>query len=321
MRFHYRSKFNLALWIATLVVSVLIGLGIVLLLERPTFGDGGAMYIASSASPIAAVVHSTGLVTALPPPLTPIPAAAREANTPEQQVALPASSPQPLAPTAAPTQVTKTNTTKDQQATRQTSVRQAPTPTALKPASATAKPPSATGPASAEIILLQVAEAEAALRTGQLEATITASSGPGSSARVQFDLGDEQREPRFHITTTYESTTGDQTTERITIGDQSWERQQNRQWAVRTARESALKQLQVFLPRTDSILDPKRVTVEGMYVLYWYDAARDADVTLRVDRAGIPQQLRRVSRANGLILTVTYRGWNMKVEITPPEAT
>jgi hypothetical protein len=312
MRFPYRSKFNFAMWIVTLFMSVLIGVGIVLLLDRPTFGDGGAMYVASSASPIAAVVNSTGLVTALPEPLTPIQASAREANTPEQQVALPASSPQPRAPIAAPTQVA--NTTKDQQTTPETSARQTPTLTAPKPLPT-------TGPASAEMILLKVAEAEAALRTGQLEATITASSGLGSSALARFDLGDEQRVPRFHITTTYESTTGGQTTERITIGDQSWERQQNGRWTTMPARESALKQLQVFLPRTDSIANPKRVTVEGTYALHWYDAARDADVTLRVGTAGIPQQLRRVSRANGLVLTVTYSGWNMTVEITPPDTT
>jgi hypothetical protein len=195
----------------------------------------------------------------------------------------------------------------------------APTLPAPEPAPAAAKPLPTTGPASAQVILLQVAEAEAALRMGRLEATITYGSGQRSSARVRFDLGDEQRVPRFHITTTYEGTTGAQATERITIGDQAWQRQQNGQWTVMPARESALKQLQVFFPRTDSISDPKRVIVEDTYVLHWYDAARDADVTLRVDAAGIPQQLRRVSRANGLTITVTYSGWNTPVEITPPD--
>ncbi len=183
-------------------------------------------------------------------------------------------------------------------------------------------PTTASQPSPAAQVLLQrVAAAEAALRTGQLEATITYGSGLRSSARVRFDLGDERHVPRFQITTTYEGTNGVQTTERITIGDQSWERQQDGQWTVMPARESALKQLQVFLPRTDSISNVTRVTVEGTYVLRWYDAARDADVTLRVDTAGIPQQLRRVSRANGLTRTVTYRGLNTPVEITPPDAT
>jgi uncharacterized protein len=195
-----------------------------------------------------------------------------------------------------------------------------PTP-ALIPTTAPSKTAvaSTTGPVSAEIILLQIAEAEAALRMGQLEATITYGSGQSSAAQVRFDLGDEQRVPRFQITTSYTSTDGVQSTERITIGDQAWERQQDGQWTVLSARESALKQLQVFLPRTDSISDSTNVTVEGMYVLRWYDAARDADVTLRVDTAGIPQQLRRVSRANGLVLTVTYSGWNSEVDIAPPD--
>jgi hypothetical protein len=207
-----------------------------------------------------------------------------------------------------------------EQTTPEASTRQTPTLTAPKPTPATAKPLPAAGAASAEVILLQVAEAEAALRMGQLEATITYGSGARSSARVRFDLGDEQRVPCFQIITTYEGAKSIQTTERITIGDQSWERQQDSQSTAMPARESALKQLQVFLPRTDSISDIKRVTAEGRYVLRWYDSARDADVTLRVDAAGIPQQLRRVSRANGLVLTVTYSDWNTPVEISPPTA-
>jgi hypothetical protein len=196
------------------------------------------------------------------------------------------------------------------------------TPTTASQVSPAATAPAATAnPPSAQVLLQRVSAAEAALRTGQLEATITYGSGLRSSARVRFDLGDAQHVPRFQITTTYEGTNGVQTTERITIGDQSWERQQDGQWTMMPARESALKQLQVFLPRTDSISNVTRVTVEGTYVLRWYDAARDADVTLHVDTAGIPQQLRRVSHANGLTRTVTYRGLNTSVEITPPDTT
>src|SRR5215218_4569173 len=114
MRFPYRSKFNFAMWIATLLVSVLIGFGIVLLLERPTFGDGAAMYVAASASPTAAGVQSMALVTSLPQQLTPIGASARAASTPEQQASQPASSSHPLGPIAAPTQVA--NTIPEQQA-------------------------------------------------------------------------------------------------------------------------------------------------------------------------------------------------------------
>jgi hypothetical protein len=193
--------------------------------------------------------------------------------------------------------------------------------TASQPSPAATAPAATANPPSAQVLLQRVSAAEAALRTGQLEATIIYGSGLRSSARVRFDLGDAQHVPRFQITTTYEGTNGVQTTERITIGDQSWERQQDGHWTTTPARESALKQLQVFLPRTDSISNVTRVTVEGTYVLRWYDAARDADVTLRVDTAGIPQQLRRVSRANGLTRTVTYRSLNTPVEITPPEAT
>jgi len=196
--------------------------------------------------------------------------------------------------------------------------------TTPKSASATVKPRPTTDSVPASDILLQLAQVEAALRTGHLEATITYGSGQRSTAQVRFDLGDEQRVPRFEIITTYEGSTGAQTFARTTIGDQSWERQPDGRWTLMPARESALKQLQVFLPRSDSISDFNRVTVkraamEGTYALRWYDAARDADVTLLLDAAGIPQQLRRVSRVNNLVLTVTYSGWNTAVEITPPD--
>jgi DNA-binding transcriptional MerR regulator len=278
--------------------AVLMAIGIVWLgSPRVLIGISGANS-APAASSIPAATHSANsgpLASRSPPALTPT-ARPSSANTPKASSSV-APSPQPL-PTTAPIPTT------------------APTAIAALPI---------TGSASASDILLQVAEAEAALRMGQIEATITYGAGRRSSAQVRFDLGDAQRVPRFQITTTYEGTTGAQTTERITIGDQAWERQQAGQWTVMPARESALKQLQVFLPRTDSISDGTNVTVkgatvDGTYALHWYDAARDADVTLNVDTAGIPRQLHRVSRANGLVLTVTYSGWNTTVEIPPPAA-
>jgi len=288
-RLSYRSRISVAMFIVAGLMGVLMGIGLLLLLNPSALSGVGMTYVARTPS----LVHVTNSTTqeGSQSVLSPLP------RTPTALEITPASA--ELVPSTPPP----------------------PTLPAPKPALAATEPLPTTGPASAEVILLQVAEAEAALQMGQLEATITYGSEQRSSARVRFDLGDEQRVPRFQITTTYTSADGVQITERITIGDQSWQRQQEGQWTATPARESALKQLQVFLPRSDSISDPKRVIVERTYGLRWYDAARDADVTLILDAAGIPRQLRRLSRANGLVLTVTYSGWNTPVEITRPGAT
>jgi hypothetical protein len=263
-------------------------------------------------------VKSPGQASLSPQALPPATWSATPGTTAEA-IAI-AASPQPIPAAATPTAkipVEPTTITASPQALLSTD----PFPTA-SPLGAPIVP--RIGQASAEAILLQVAEAEAALRTGQIEAAIVYGARPRSSAQVRFDLGDEQHIPSFQITTTYEGDTSAQATERITIGDQAWERQQGSPWAAMPARESALKQLQAFLPRTDSIADLNQVTVERAiaeqsYVLHWYDTARDADIALMVDAAGQPQQLRRVSHANGLILTVTYTGWNTTVEIPRPQ--
>jgi hypothetical protein len=315
-RLSYRSRISVAMFIMAVLMGVLMGIGLLLLLNPSALSGVGMTYVAPTPS-LVDVTNST-TQEGSQSVLSPLP------RTPTALEITPASA--ELVPTTSqPARTVVRQQKAAAKATAQTAqVPSAPPPPTLpapKPALAATEPLPTTGPASAEVILLQVAEAEAALRMGQLEATITYGSGQRSSARVRFDLGDEQRVPRFQITTTYTSTDGVQITERITIGDQSWQRQQEGQWTTTPARESALKQLQVFLPRSDSISNPKRVIVEGTYSLRWYDAARDADVTLILDAAGIPRQLRRLSRANGLILTVTYSGWNTPVEITRPGAT
>jgi hypothetical protein len=173
---------------------------------------------------------------------------------------------------------------------------------------------------SAADILRQIVAAEAGLHTGQFEASIDNGDGTGSSARVRFDLGHTTGVPRFHITSTYTGTKGAQTVERITIGDQSWERQPGGRWAARPAHEGVVDQVVVFLPRAESIVDAEITSKSGMNVLRWYDAGRDVEVTLVVDPVtGVPRELRQVVGANGMILTVTYSGWNTALEITPPE--
>src|SRR5262245_24143600 len=88
-------------------------------------------------------------------------------------------------------------------------------------------------PAQAAAMLQRLAAAEAALHRGQFEATVTNAEGSGAWARLRFDLGDAIQPPAFHITSVMTTNFVVQTTERITIGDRSWERQPNGSWSAR----------------------------------------------------------------------------------------
>jgi DNA-binding transcriptional MerR regulator len=194
------------------------------------------------------------------------------------------------------------------------------TPAVLEPASAAAKPMPTASPAAATTLLQQVSAAEAMLQTGEISATIDYGDGSRASARIRFDLGDGQRAPHLHMTSTYTGGSGAQTVERITIGGRSWQRQPDGVWVERQANESVADQVQVFLPHARSITDPTTEMGADHSVLRWYDADYDANITLTVDHTtGIPRELRRVARAADTILTVTYSGWNTPVEIAPPD--
>jgi hypothetical protein len=193
----------------------------------------------------------------------------------------------------------------------------APAPAGTQVVGAT---PLAAQPA-VEAVIKQVARAETALRTGQLEATMDYGQGPRSAVQIQFDLGDGQKPLRFHSVATYMSTAGDQVVERITIGEQSWERKATSTWVAQAAEESPLAQLQTFLPQADMISDATIAKDAHGLILRWYDARRAADMTLLVDPASAtPHELRQEAHLTGVVLQVTYSGWNTPVVITPPSA-
>jgi hypothetical protein len=188
---------------------------------------------------------------------------------------------------------------------------------------ASERSPAATTALSAEAspvtaLLQRVTEAESGLRMGELEATVDYSKGSHSSARVRFDLGDAEHAPRLHIVTTYQSANGSQTSERITIGDQSWQRQPDGLWVSATEEEGAWGQVQIFLPYVAEVSNVEIKSREPT-VLHWHDVGRDAEVTLRVDPAsGVPRELRQVEHVTGTVLTIVYNRWNTTVEIVPP---
>jgi CAAX protease family protein len=174
---------------------------------------------------------------------------------------------------------------------------------------------------AARAILQQVAASVAMLRTGQIEAMLDYGGGTNTSAQLSFDLGGQQSVPRFHIVTSYTGSEKAYITELVVIGDKAWQRQSNAPWRAAVAQAGAWDQVQIFLPSVDSTANLEVEHAPNIMTLRWYDATRDADVTLQVDPAtGAPRKLRQVSRATGLALAVIYREWNTPVEITLPDA-
>lgn len=193
--------------------------------------------------------------------------------------------------------------------------------TALPHAEALVNAPT-TSQLSATTMRQQVVGAQGALRTGQFAATIDYGNGTQVSAEVRFDLGDERHAPGLHLITTYQGLSSTRTWESITIGDRSWQRQSGGHWTATPAQGKVRNQVQVFLSHADAAPTPAIDRSGDVTVLHWYDADRDTDVTLQVDPlTGTPQQLHQLTRATGLVLAVTYHGWNTAVQISPPSTT
>jgi membrane protease YdiL (CAAX protease family) len=292
---HFPSRLLLSIVLGC--AAVLIGIGIVLLVDpRPSIGN-----IAPTAQPIRATAQTAGLNEAH-----------NDSSLPAPTAAALESAPTVLAPTLSPASTAVARLQAGGETRSQTSE-------ALPHTAIDASPLPSAEPPSARDVLHRIAAAEATLQTGQFEATIDYGNGNRSSARVRFDLGNQQRVPRFQITSMYTGTAGIQTTERITIGDQSWQRELDGDWSARPASEAVLDQVRVFLPHADSIANPEGDGSLQPAVLSWYDAGGDVDVTVVADRAsGVPRELRQVARTTNTVLTVTYFAWNTPVEITPP---
>jgi hypothetical protein len=193
----------------------------------------------------------------------------------------------------------------------------APPATAASPSGGGQASPAPSRPASVAALREQAARAEAALRTGELEATIEYGNGARAALVLRFDLRDE-RAPRLHLTTSG-GEAGAQPLEVVLIGDRAWQRQPGGHWAPTAAREGLLDQLQALLPHAASAANAEAVPAADGAALRWDDAARNAEVTLQVDpAAGVPRQLRLVGRPSGARVTVIYRGWNTPVDIAPP---
>jgi hypothetical protein len=181
--------------------------------------------------------------------------------------------------------------------------------------------PEPTAMPSAAELVQRVTTAEQTLRAGAIEATLDYNNGSSASAQLRFDIGSTDQKSRFWIRSTYNGTSGSQVVERIAIGDKGWERQPDGHWLAGQPQGAIADQLRVFLPQFDQITYAEQSGDSDATTLHWYDASRNADVTLTIDQVtGIPRELRQIAREGGVKLVVVYTQWNTPMDITaPPE--
>ncbi|MCZ7571464.1 MAG: LysM peptidoglycan-binding domain-containing protein [Ardenticatenaceae bacterium] len=287
----------------------------------PTLTQEGEPYIIQPGDTLARIAKRLGVdvevLFRLNPGVRP------EALEVGQTITIPRQSPAVLpAPPSATPVPTRTSTPAPTDTPRSTATARpspTPSPTAPQLSPTIAQLRATVQPSSATVILQQVAQAEAAVRTGRFDVAINYGDRTRSVASILFDLGDGRREPRLHIITTYESAEGTQAIERITIGNRSWERQPDNPWVAKTEEEGVWAQVQAFLPHAGSVSDAEIGSGGNTALLHWYAADRHADVTLQADPVThIPRELRQVTRGTNTVLTVIYSGWNTAVEISPP---
>jgi hypothetical protein len=275
----------------------------------------GPRRAAVSAIAPAATVAGTPTITALPSPA--VAAGVAEADTAPAGVPMAtAHLTAPPAPTAAPTPGS-------------ISLAGGPAPSASSASPLTAQATATvTAPRGTETTPLtgvrlpaemrrHVAVAEGGLRAGQFEATID-DGGARSSVQVRFARADDQHPARLHITTTATDGRG-APVELVLIGDRSWQRQPDGRWISVAAQGGEWEQVDALLPRVAAAPDPATEDRGAVTILRWYDAGRNADVTLEVETAtGTPRQLQQVTRGSGPTIRVAYTGWNRPVDIAPP---
>jgi hypothetical protein len=232
------------------------------------------------------------------------------------------STPQAAAPTATPQLPAAATTTPA--ATPTANVRPVPTAPAAQPA--TSVPVGPTPTVDARLVLVQkVRKVLADLRSGELQATSDYSDGTQAVVTMQFQLREAntpaRSQPALHMQTTYTSPSGSQHIERLTFGDQSWQRDtDDAPWQAVPEQEGIYGQVSAFLPQLPAASAPMLASSSPLE-LHWLDTGRNAEVVLTVNDAGVPQSFQRKARDGTAQLTVTYTQWNGPVNIPqrPPQ--
>jgi sortase A len=223
-------------------------------------------------------------------------------------------------PVHAPTEMVQTSEeTTDQTTDKPDASMQVASPT---PVPTTIPTPVPTVDPALTAALDQVAQAERALQSGQIEAVTQQQDGVQSSAIIRFDLGDEERAARLRSITTMEGPDGATTTEYIIVGDRVWEHQPDNMWTETSDQPSVMEQMQALLPDVEAATAPEVETDGTITIVRWYDPEQDADITVHLDASNtMLHELQRVSRKDGSVLSVTYSSWNTFVDILSPEGT
>jgi len=173
------------------------------------------------------------------------------------------------------------------------------------------------GPPAA-VMYERLMAAVANVKTGEISATLDYGNHARTVTAVRFALGQGNDLARTQTTVTYQSTVATRSVEAITIGGQTWQHADGAAWVLTDRADNARDQVRALLPQGGT----GTVTAEahdGAVLLRWYDAERTSSVEVEVDATtGIPRQMRQQSRADGSVLTISYRGWNTPVTITAP---
>lgn len=155
------------------------------------------------------------------------------------------------------------------------------------------------------------------LQSGRLEATIDYSDGSCSVVTARFDFGDRSSVASLHRTTVHTSAKGKQMYERITIGDQTWERKLGSKWVKVPTTEGVRELIEALLPTTEANQQTVVSGDEEVAFVYWYDRQRDVSVTVDVQRVtGMPLAFHEWNEVTNMV--VEYRDWNRPVTIKPP---
>ena len=177
---------------------------------------------------------------------------------------------------------------------------------------------SPVSPPGAATLAQRVAGVEATVRTGQIDVVADYGDGRRVLYNSRFDLGPAGGSQNLAFKSVYEGQTGSRIAERVTIGERTWDREDNGGWLLKPALDKPREQIEPLLPRVGAIAGPV-VSDSNAGTLRWYDPRRDADFFLQVDPvSGIPQQLVWKSRSTSMIVTIQYGNWNGPIEIMPP---
>jgi hypothetical protein len=178
----------------------------------------------------------------------------------------------------------------------------------------------ALAPANGEATPQRVAALVAALHTGALTATATYADGTRTVVNTRFDFGQARQNPRVWIKTAYRPQDGATAyvTERLLFGTQAWERGANGRWELLATQGHILHEVEALLPDANAITTTTDTDLADE--LRWYDARRDADVTLLLDPgSGLPREMRQATRSTGIQLVIGYEHWNQPISLPQPD--